>query len=183
MLPREHCALVKILYNSCGVRLHLCFVFITCMFCVYVMYVFQLNQRLFNQTKKKKGMPREHFSLQMKSDENRPTITREFFHSATSVGKTVIVRAHLCHSSSYQTLSHISKSMYALYKCHITCHQCVAAFIYTLTHADTDHSASKLETWSVVDTSEVRVYFLFIVHTHTHKFWSVQLFFGLSFMH
>lgn len=81
----------------------------------------------------------------MLSDENRPTITREFFRSVTSVGKTLIVRAHVCHSSIYQTLSHILKSMYAVYKCHITCHQCVAAFIYTLTHADTDLSASKLE--------------------------------------
>lgn len=90
-------------------------------------------------------MPTEHFSFRMKTDENRLIITREFIHSVGG-GGTLILCVHTCHSSTYQALSHILKSMYALYKCHVTCaYQCVAAFIYTLIHADTNLSASELD--------------------------------------
>lgn len=46
-----------------------------------------LLENLFSQTKVGKGAPREHFSLQMKSDENRPIITSESFQSATFIRK------------------------------------------------------------------------------------------------
>lgn len=59
--------------------------------CVRVcVHVLQLNCvgnsvyfSLFNQTKVERGAPREHFSLQMKSDENRPIITSESSRSTT----------------------------------------------------------------------------------------------------
>ncbi len=70
----------------------------TCMLiCMYVcmcmcmcVNVSQLNYignsvylSLFNQTKVEEGAPREHFRLQMKSDENRPIITSESSRSTT----------------------------------------------------------------------------------------------------
>lgn len=103
-LPREHCVLIKILYNSCG--LHVCFVHvhsrgIVCVCVCDPCWKLCLLESLFNQAKVEKGAPREHFSLQMKSDENRPLIASESFQSATFSRKHWLC---VCHLSIHQTL-------------------------------------------------------------------------------
>lgn len=94
---RALCARKIILYNSCGVGLHVLIVHLHAH--IYVL-VCLCNWSLFNQTKVEKGAPREHFSFQMKSDENRAIITREFFQSPIFIQNTDSVCMCFIHLST-----------------------------------------------------------------------------------
>ena len=111
------------------IRMHAC----ACVRVCVRSYAFQLTHvgnwvylSVFNQTKVEKGAPREHFSLQMKSDENRPIITSESSQSTTFSRKNtgwvcvcVCVCVCLIHLSTKLWVKS-KKPSNTLYKCHVS---------------------------------------------------------------
>ena len=122
------------------IRMHAC----ACVRVCVRSYAFQLTHvgnwvylSVFNQTKVEKGAPREHFSLQMKSDENRPIITSESSQSTTFSRKNtgwVCVCVCVCVCVSFICLPNSESNLknHRTRSTNVTCHPGAAAFTGTL---------------------------------------------------